>query len=47
MSSLLDLTPYGGQIVGEAVPDGWPQAPFSFWMRRHDEYDEPAPSARP
>lgn len=46
VSSLLDLTPYGGQIEGEDVPDGWPQAPFAFWMRRHDEYDEPAPSAR-
>ena len=24
----------------------WPQAPWSFWFRRHDEFDEPAPSAR-
>ena len=21
-------------------PDGWPQAPPSFWYRRHDEYDD-------
>ncbi len=42
---LLALTPYGGQIEGEGVPEGWPQAPMSFWYRRHDEFDEPAPSA--
>jgi predicted dithiol-disulfide oxidoreductase (DUF899 family) len=46
VKSLLSLTPYGGQIEGEDVPDGWPQDAFSFWMRRHDEFDEPAPSAR-
>ena len=23
----------------------WPRAPDSFWFRRHDEFDEPAPSA--
>lgn len=46
VASLLALTPYGDQIEGEDVPDGWPQESFSFWMHRHDEYDEPAPSAR-
>ncbi|WP_163796038.1 DUF899 family protein [Mycolicibacterium sediminis] len=46
VTSLASLTPYGGQIEGEEVPEGWPQAPMSFWMRRHDEFDEPAPSAR-
>ena len=25
---------------------GWPRAPQSFWFRRHDEFDEPPPSAR-
>jgi len=46
VTSLAALTPYGGQVEGEDVPDGWPQAPLSHWMRRHDEFDEPAPSAR-
>ena len=46
VTSLASLTPYGGQMEGEDVPDDWPQAPMSFWMRRHDEFDEPAPSAR-
>lgn len=45
VASLAALTPYGGQMEGEDVPDGWPQAPMSYWMRRHDEFDEPAPSA--
>ncbi|WCO67218.1 DUF899 family protein [Iamia majanohamensis] len=44
--SLAALTPYGGQLEGEDVPEGWPQAPMSFWYRRHDEFDEPPPSAR-
>ncbi len=46
VASLLDLTPYGGQIEGEDVPNGWPQDSFSYWLRRHDEFDQPAPSAR-
>jgi predicted dithiol-disulfide oxidoreductase (DUF899 family) len=46
VTSLASLTPYGGQIEGEDVPDGWPQESMSFWMRRHDEFDEPAPSVR-
>lgn len=46
VASLVALTPYGGQIEGEDVPEGWPQEPFSYWMRRHDEFDQPAPSAR-
>ena len=46
VSSLLAMTPYGGQMEGEDVPDGWPQMSTSYWMRRHDEFDEPAPSAR-
>ena len=45
--SMISLTPYGAQSDDEDVPEGWPQAPFSFWFRRHDEFDEPAPSARP
>lgn len=44
--TLLNLTPYGGQSEDEDVPEGWPQAPDSFWFRRHDEIDEPPPSAR-
>jgi hypothetical protein len=37
---------YGGQGEDDDVPAGWPQAPLSFWYRRHDEFDEPPPSAR-
>jgi predicted dithiol-disulfide oxidoreductase (DUF899 family) len=44
--SLWSLTPYGGQSEQEDLPDGWPVAPDTFWFRRHDEFDEPAPSAR-
>jgi predicted dithiol-disulfide oxidoreductase (DUF899 family) len=44
--SLFALTPYGGQMEGEDVPEGWPQAPWKFWFRRHDEFDELPPSAR-
>ena len=43
--SLMSLTPYGGQSDDEDAPEGWPQAPCSFWFRRHDEFDEPPPSA--
>jgi hypothetical protein len=39
------ITPYGGQANDEDAPDGWPQAPLSYWYRRHDELDEPAPFA--
>jgi predicted dithiol-disulfide oxidoreductase (DUF899 family) len=46
IASLYSLTPYGGQMEGEDVPDGWPQKEFSYWLRRHDEFDEPAPVAR-
>jgi len=46
VTSLLNLTPYGGQIETEDVPDGWPQEETSYWMRRHDEFHEPPPSAR-
>jgi len=46
VASLLELAPYGGQIEGEDVPDGWPQEAFAYWLRRHDEFDEAAPSAR-
>jgi predicted dithiol-disulfide oxidoreductase (DUF899 family) len=42
--SLISLTPYGAQSEDEDAPDGWPQAPFSFWFRRHDEFDDPPPS---
>jgi predicted dithiol-disulfide oxidoreductase (DUF899 family) len=44
--SLFSLTPYGGQVEGEDVPEGWPQAPGSFWYRRHDEFHDLPPSAR-
>jgi predicted dithiol-disulfide oxidoreductase (DUF899 family) len=44
--TLFSLTPYGGQYVDEDAPEGWPQAPWSFWYHRHDEFDEPPPSAR-
>lgn len=43
--SLLSITPYGQQIEGEEVPEGWPQAPWEFWMRRHDEFHDAAPAA--
>ena len=43
--TLLNLTPYGGQSEDEDSPEGWPRAPDSFWFRRHDEFDEPPPSA--
>ena len=43
--SLWSLTPYGGQSEDEDTPEGWPTAPGSFWFRRHDEFDEPPPSA--
>jgi predicted dithiol-disulfide oxidoreductase (DUF899 family) len=43
--SLWSLTPYGGQSDEEDLPEGWPRAPGSFWFRRHDEFDEPPPSA--
>jgi predicted dithiol-disulfide oxidoreductase (DUF899 family) len=43
--SLFNLTPYGGQSEDEDTPEGWPKAPDSFWFRRHDEFDEPPPSA--
>ncbi len=44
--SLFSLTPYGGQGEDEDVPDGWPRAPWEFWYRRHDEFDDPPPSAQ-
>ena len=40
------LTPYGGQSEDEDSPEGWPQAPSSFWYRRHDEFNDPPPSRR-
>ena len=43
--TLFSLTPYGGQSDDEDSPPGWPQAPMSFWFRRHDEFDELPPSA--
>jgi predicted dithiol-disulfide oxidoreductase (DUF899 family) len=46
VATLISLTPYGGQADDEDTPEGWPKAPWSFWYRRHDEFDEPAPSAR-
>jgi predicted dithiol-disulfide oxidoreductase (DUF899 family) len=46
VASLFSLTPYGGQVEGEEVPEGWPQEDFSYWLRPHDEFDGPAPVAR-
>jgi predicted dithiol-disulfide oxidoreductase (DUF899 family) len=46
VATLMSLTPYGAQAEDDDTPDGWPTAPGSFWFRRHDEFDEPAPSAR-
>jgi len=43
--SMMSLTPYGGQSDDEDAPEGWPQAPQAFWYRRHDEFNEPPPSA--
>ena len=43
--SMWSLTPYGGQSEDEDAPEGWPRAPGEFWFRRHDEFDEPPPSA--
>ena len=43
--SMMSLTPYGGQSDDEDAPEGWPQVPGSFWYRRHDEFNEPPPSA--
>jgi predicted dithiol-disulfide oxidoreductase (DUF899 family) len=43
--SMLSLTPYGAQSEDEDAPEGWPQAPFSFWFRRHDEFNDSPPSA--
>ena len=42
--SMWSLTPYGGQSDDEDAPEGWPQAPQSFWFRRHDEFNDPPPS---
>ena len=44
--SMWSLTPYAGQSDDEDMPEGWPRAPQSYWYRRHDEFDGPAPSAR-
>jgi len=43
--SMMSLTPYGGKSDDEDAPDGWPRAPMSFRYRRHDEFDDPPPSA--
>jgi predicted dithiol-disulfide oxidoreductase (DUF899 family) len=45
INSLCALTPYGAQSDDEDSPEGWPQAPMSFWYRRKDEYVDPPPSA--
>ncbi|MET0578574.1 MAG: DUF899 family protein [Ilumatobacteraceae bacterium] len=46
VATLMALTPYGAQAEDDDAPDGWPTAPSSFWFRRHDEFDEAAPSAQ-
>lgn len=40
--SYLDITALGRQEEWEDSPEGYPQTPPYQWMRRHDEYDEPA-----
>ena len=45
--SIFSLTPYGGQGEDGDAPEGWPQASWSFWYRRHDEFDDLPPSAKP
>lgn len=44
--TLAALTPYGSQAEDDDAPEGWPTAPMSYWMRRHDEFDGPPPSSR-
>ena len=39
--SLWSLTPYGVQSDDEDLPEGWPRASGSFWIRRHDEFEDP------
>ena len=41
--SMFALTPYGGQSEDEDAPEGWPQAPWSYRFRRHDEFDGELP----
>jgi len=43
---LISLTPYGAQGEDDDTPAGWPTAPWQFWYRRHDEFDQPAPSSQ-
>ena len=40
----LDITALGRQEEWEDSPEGYPQTPPYVWIRRHDEYDEPAGS---
>jgi predicted dithiol-disulfide oxidoreductase (DUF899 family) len=42
--SYLDITALGRQEDWEDSPEGYPQTPANLWLRRHDEYDEPAGS---
>jgi predicted dithiol-disulfide oxidoreductase (DUF899 family) len=41
----LDLTPWGRQETWEDSPEGWPQTEPYVWNRRHDEYEDQAPSS--
>jgi predicted dithiol-disulfide oxidoreductase (DUF899 family) len=41
----LDITALGRQEEWEDSPEGYPQTPTYGWMRRHDEYDDPADAA--
>ncbi len=36
----------GGRVEDDGAHTGWPQAPQSFWYRRHDEFDDLPPSSR-
>lgn len=40
--SSLDITALGRQEEWEDSPEGYPQDPPNQWVRRHDEYEEPA-----
>jgi predicted dithiol-disulfide oxidoreductase (DUF899 family) len=43
--SMWALRPTARSPTLRTRPEGWPQAPYSFWFHRHDEYDDPPPSA--
>ena len=42
--SMWSLTPYGGQVRGLRTRLRAGSQPREYWLRRHDEFDEPPPS---